>query len=322
MKYSNIFLFLLIAISLFSIGSCADKKSANESTILNDSTKTGNTKTQSVDISDVNYAMGVLTALSLRDQLGAAESDINAEEISKTTLAFLKGELSEAKTKELSEFSEKEAKRLMELKKSGKPGKMDPKMNLVAGLVFGTNMKRNGINKDKYNKDEFTKGITETIAGKAKFDLNSAQNILQQYFQQAIEASAAKNAADGKKFLEENLKKNPNLKTTASGIQYEILKAGSGEKPKATDKVTTHYRGTLIDGTEFDSSFKRGAPTDFPVNGVIKGWIEILQLMPKGSKWKVYIPSDLAYGPQGSQSGIGPNETLIFELELLKINGK
>jgi FKBP-type peptidyl-prolyl cis-trans isomerase FklB len=321
MKYSFIFLFFLTGIGLISTSSCTEKKSANESTILNDSTKTGNTKTQSVDIADVNYAMGLLTALSLRDQLGAAESDINAEEISKTTLAFLNGELSEAKTKELTEFSEKESKRLMELKQSGKPGKMDPKMNLVAGLIFGTNMKKNGINKDKYIKEEFKKGIIETISGKAKFDLNSAQNILQQYFQQAIEATAAKNAADGKKFLEENLKKNPNLKTTASGIQYEILKAGSGEKPKATDQVTTHYRGTFIDGSEFDSSFKRGTPADFPVSGVIKGWIEILQLMPKGSKWKVYIPSNLAYGEQGPPN-IGPNQTLIFELELLKINGK
>jgi FKBP-type peptidyl-prolyl cis-trans isomerase FklB len=321
MKYSFIFLFFLTGVGLISTSSCTEKKSTNESTILNDSTKTGNTKTQSVDIVDVNYAMGLLTALSLRDQLGAAESDINAEEISKTTLAFLNGELSEAKTKELTEFSEKESKRLMELKQSGKTGKMDPKMNLVAGLIFGTSMKKNGITKDKYNKDEFKKGITETITGKAKFDLNSAQNILQQYFQQAIEATAAKNAADGKKFLEENLKKNPNLKTTASGIQYEILKAGSGEKPKATDQVTTHYRGTLIDGSEFDSSFKRGTPADFPVNGVIKGWIEILQLMPKGSKWKVYIPSNLAYGEQGPPN-IGPNQTLIFELELLKINGK
>ena len=237
-------------------------------------------------------------------------------------LTYLNGEISEEKIKELSDFSKNEANRLMELKKLGKPGKMDPKMNTVAGVIFGTNLKMSGITKEKFNKAEFLKGINEAIAGNSKFDLNSAQITIQQYVQQSTASAAGKNAEDGKKFLEENLKKNPKLKTTASGIQYEVLKAGSGEKPKATDKVLTHYHGTHIDGTVFDSSVDRGEPIEFPLNGVIKGWTEILQLMPKGSKWKVYIPSDLAYGAQGSQGGIGQNETLIFEIELLKVNGK
>lgn len=321
MKISQSLALALLISGSLSIGSCGDgKKSASESTILNDSTN--NVKqSQTLSADDVNYASGVIATLSLKEQLGVADSDINAEEIAKSALAFMNGEISEAKTKELSDFSKNEASRLMELKKSGKQGKMDSKMNTVVGLFFGTNLKMSGITKEKFNKAEFTKGITDAIAGNAKYNLQTAQATIQQYVQQTIAASAGKNAEDGKKFLAENLKKNPNLKTTASGIQYEILKAGSGEKPKATDQVTTHYRGTLIDGSEFDSSFKRGTPADFPINGVIKGWTEILQLMPKGSKWKVYIPSNLAYGEQGPPN-IGPNQTLIFEIELLKINGK
>ena len=108
--------------------------------------------------------------------------------------------------------------------------------------------------------------------------------------------------------------------TTGSGLQYEILNEGTGDKPQITDEVTVHYTGTLIDGTVFDSSVERGEPASFPVNGVIPGWIEALQLMPTGSKWKLYIPSELAYGPRGAGRMIGPNETLIFEVELISIN--
>jgi FKBP-type peptidyl-prolyl cis-trans isomerase FklB len=121
--------------------------------------------------------------------------------------------------------------------------------------------------------------------------------------------------------LIDNKKKNKKIKTTASGIQYLIIKKGKGPKPGPKDKVLTHYHGTHIDGSVFDSSVDRGEPIEFPLNAVIAGWTEILQLMPKGSKWKVFIPSELAYGEQGSQGGIGPNETLIFEIELIKING-
>ena len=117
----------------------------------------------------------------------------------------------------------------------------------------------------------------------------------------------------------DNKKKNKKLKTTASGIQYLVIKKGKGPKPGPEDKVLTHYHGTHIDGSVFDSSVDRGEPIEFPLNAVIAGWTEILQLMPKGSKWKVFIPSELAYGEQGSQGGIGPNETLIFEIELLSI---
>lgn len=118
--------------------------------------------------------------------------------------------------------------------------------------------------------------------------------------------------------MEENAK-NPNVKTTESGLQYEIIKEGDGATPSADDKVIAHYEGTLIDGTKFDSSYDRGEPATFPVNGVIKGWQEALQMMKEGGKWRVVIPGSLAYGPQGAGDKIGPNETLVFTIELIAI---
>lgn len=137
--------------------------------------------------------------------------------------------------------------------------------------------------------------------------------------QQESEVAGKKNAELGEKFLAENKKKD-GVKTLPSGLQYKILKAGKGAKPKATEQVVAHYRGTLIDGTEFDSSIKRGEPATFPLNRVIPGWTEALQLMPLGSKWELYIPSHLAYGKQAPPgSPIGPDSVLIFEVELLDI---
>src|SRR6478735_2987903 len=124
-----------------------------------------------------------------------------------------------------------------------------------------------------------------------------------------------KNKTDGTKFLEDN-KKKPGVKTTASGLQYKVEKEGTGAPPKPTDMVTVNYRGTLIDGTEFDSSYKRGQPATFPVNGVIKGWTEALQLMKQGAKYQLFIPSTLAYGERAMGPDIGPNSTLIFDVEL------
>ena len=132
------------------------------------------------------------------------------------------------------------------------------------------------------------------------------------------ETAAEKNLREGKAFLEENAKKE-GVTVTNSGLQYTILKNGSGPVPHSSDQVRVHYRGTLIDGKEFDSSFKRGQPATFGVTGVIKGWIEALQIMAVGSKWKLFIPSDLAYGEKGQKPDIGPNCVLIFEIELLGI---
>ena len=134
----------------------------------------------------------------------------------------------------------------------------------------------------------------------------------------ASKEAAEKNKAEGEKFLAENKTKD-GVKTTASGLQYKVLKEGSGASPKETDTVVTNYRGTLIDGTEFDSSYKRNEPASFPVNRVIKGWTEALQLMKPGAKYQLFIPSSLAYGERGAGQLIGPNATLIFEVELLSI---
>ena len=131
----------------------------------------------------------------------------------------------------------------------------------------------------------------------------------------ATKEAAEKNTKEGEKFLAEN-KAKPGVKTTASGLQYKVEKEGSGAAPKETDTVVVNYRGTLIDGTEFDSSYKRGEPATFPVNRVIKGWTEALQLMKPGAKYQLFIPSNLAYGPGGAGGDIGPNATLIFEVEL------
>ena len=122
----------------------------------------------------------------------------------------------------------------------------------------------------------------------------------------------------GEKFLAEN-KTKPGVKTLDDGIQYKIIKEGTGKKPTAESSVVAHYRGTLIDGTEFDSSYKRGEPATFPLNGVIKGWQEVLPMMADGSEWQVYIPSELAYGSRGAGANIGPNETLIFDIELIDV---
>jgi FKBP-type peptidyl-prolyl cis-trans isomerase FklB len=127
------------------------------------------------------------------------------------------------------------------------------------------------------------------------------------------------NAVAGKKFLAENGKR-AEVTTTASGLQYEVLTAGTGAKPVATDSVTVHYEGKLIDGTMFDSSVERGEPATFGVTQVIPGWVEALQLMQEGAKWRLYIPSNLAYGANGAGNVIGPNATLIFDVELIKVN--
>jgi len=130
-----------------------------------------------------------------------------------------------------------------------------------------------------------------------------------------------KNKKEGEIFLEAN-KKKEGVQTLPSGLQYKVLKAGAGKKPTATDTVTVHYRGTLIDGKEFDSSYQRGKPVTFPVNGVIPGWTEALPLMEEGAKWELFIPSNLAYGERGAGRDIGPNATLIFEVELISIEEK
>lgn len=140
----------------------------------------------------------------------------------------------------------------------------------------------------------------------------------QQSAMQARQGNADENLKKSEAFLAENAKKE-GVKTTASGLQYKVIKEGKGASPKPTDVVSVHYKGTLPDGTEFDSSYKRGEPAQFPVNGVIPGWTEALQLMKPGAKYELYIPPQLAYGPNGAGQAIGPNQALVFEVELLEV---
>ncbi len=160
-----------------------------------------------------------------------------------------------------------------------------------------------------------------SVASKAeesKMTEEEANVLVQAYFQSATERKGQANLEEGNAFLEEN-KAREGVVTTASGLQYEVLTEGTGPKPTAQDKVRVHYHGTLTDGTVFDSSVDRGEPATFGVSQVIPGWTEALQLMPVGSKWKVYIPSALGYGPRGAGGDIGPNAVLIFDVELLEI---
>ncbi len=182
---------------------------------------------------------------------------------------------------------------------------------------------------DTLSHDAYSRGFLNEFAyGKSYFDETSADVYLRKAYQEIKDKKeeitnklVGINLEKGQKFLEEN-KANPGIKTTESGLQYEVIEEGKGNKPGLTDRVKCHYKGTLIDGTQFDSSYDRGEPTAFGVNGVIKGWTEALQLMPVGSKWKLYIPANLAYGTRGSQPTIGPNEALIFEIELIDIETK
>ena len=160
--------------------------------------------------------------------------------------------------------------------------------------------------------------MTETASRLSPAETQTIVADFQKKRQEEIQKAGEKNLKDGKDFLAAN-KKKKGVVTLPSGLQYKIIKSAKGDKPTATDSVVAHYRGTLINGKEFDSSITRGEPATFPVAGVIPGWQEVLPLMPVGSKWQVFIPSELAYGARGPGGLIGPNETLIFEIELLKI---
>ncbi len=165
-------------------------------------------------------------------------------------------------------------------------------------------------------------GFQDAIDGKEPRvnpdEINEAFQVIQQQLKDMEASHAEEHAAEGNAFLEQNATRE-GVTVTESGLQYEVITDGTGEKPSASSTVSTHYRGSLINGTEFDSSYSRNEPTEFPVNGVIAGWTEALQLMAVGAKWKLFIPYQLAYGDQGAGGAIGPYQTLIFELELLAI---
>jgi FKBP-type peptidyl-prolyl cis-trans isomerase FklB len=183
---------------------------------------------------------------------------------------------------------------------------------------IGENIKSQFPNIDLKN---FESGIQDVLSDKKepKIEGQDAQKVIQEYFTKQQEKASEGKIEEGKAFLAENGTRKEVI-TLESGLQYEILNSADGPKPTLNDQVTTHYHGTLLDGTIFDSSVDRGQPATFPVSGVIKGWTEALQLMSVGSKWRLFVPYDLAYGEKGASAQIGPYSTLIFDVELLKIN--
>lgn len=197
------------------------------------------------------------------------------------------------------------------------------KASYAIGLELGTSLKKGKMD---VSTDKLLKGLKDGMSGEkplltedqVKETMTALQKEMMDKQAAAAKEEGAKNLAAGEKFLAENKKKD-GVKTTASGLQYKVLKEGTGDAPKETDMVVTNYKGTTLDGTEFDSSYKRNEPTTFPVNRVIKGWTEALLMMKPGSKYQLFIPANLAYGERGVGKDIGPNSTLIFEVELVGI---
>lgn len=197
------------------------------------------------------------------------------------------------------------------------------KLGYSVGYVTGMNMKQDGL---EVSAEQLSRGIRDGYLGKKgamseeeiKGALDEYQKILMAKQVDAMKQLADKNKKEGDTYLAAN-KKKEGVVTTASGLQYKVIAAGTGKQPKETDSVKVHYRGTLLDGAEFDSSIKRGEPAVFPVNGVIAGWKEVLLLMKEGAKWQVAIPSELAYGERGAAQVIGPNQVLLFDVELIQI---
>ena len=191
------------------------------------------------------------------------------------------------------------------------------KFSYGLGMGIGQNLLSMGV--DKLSFDDFVMGVSDVLAGnKPGMSHTEAQKIVSEHFQKLAEAEFAEIKKSGEEFLAANAKKE-GVVVLPSGLQYEVIVAGSGKKPGATDRVECHYEGTLIDGTVFDSSIKRGETATFGVNQVIKGWVEALQLMQEGAKWRLFIPYDLAYGEHGAGEMIPPYSALVFEVELIKV---
>ena len=201
------------------------------------------------------------------------------------------------------------------------------RISYALGLSMGNNFKASGI--ETLDVADFSAGVAAVFNGEQpKMSYDEAKAEIQKFFtameerqREAAAAIAKVNSEAGEAFLKENGTRE-GVKTTESGLQYEVLEEGNGAMPKAGDDVTVHYTGTLIDGTVFDSSVERGAPATFGVTQVIPGWVEALQMMKEGAKWRLFIPSNLAYGPNGAGGIIGPNATLIFDVELIKVISK
>ncbi len=193
------------------------------------------------------------------------------------------------------------------------------KISYALGLGIGQQLK--SMNIDNFSIEDFSQSIADVMSDKEpKMSAREAQTMLNEYFENKAKQDAEKQIAEGKVFLENNAKRE-GVVTTKSGLQYEVLTEGTGNSPKATDKVRCHYEGSLIDGSVFDSSYQRGEPADFGLNQVIAGWTEGVQLMKEGAKYRFYIPYLLGYGERGAGSQIPPYSTLIFDVELIKVLG-
>lgn len=193
------------------------------------------------------------------------------------------------------------------------------KISYALGLGIGQQLK--SMNIDNFSIEDFSQSIADVMSDKEpKMSAREAQTMLNEYFENKAKQDAEKQIAEGKVFLENNAKRE-GVATTKSGLQYEVLTEGTGNSPKATDKVRCHYEGSLIDGSVFDSSYQRGEPADFGLNQVIAGWTEGVQLMKEGAKYRFYIPYLLGYGERGAGSQIPPYSTLIFDVELIKVLG-
>ncbi len=200
------------------------------------------------------------------------------------------------------------------------------KVSYALGMSIGLNVHRQAVDIDP---NLVARGLKDALSGskmlltedEARAAITEQQAEIRKHQQEKMEAAGEQNRKEGVAFLAAN-KTKEGVVTLPSGLQYKVLKEGTGPKPASTDTVVCNYRGTLINGTEFDSSYKRGEPTTFPVSGVIKGWTEALQLMPVGSKWQLFIPADMAYAERGAGNDIGPNATLVFEVELVSIKDR
>ena len=208
----------------------------------------------------------------------------------------------------------------------GGPKNQKDKVSYIIGMDIGTNLKKQSV---EINPEILLRGIKDGLSGnkplmtdqEMKDTIAAFQKEMQAKQEEVNKKMGDKNKKEGETFLAEN-KKKEGVVSLASGLQYKVIKKGNGKKPKSNDTVTTHYRGTLINGTEFDSSYRRNQSVSFPVNGVIAGWTEALQLMEEGAKWQLFIPSALAYGEKGAGPQIGPHATLIFEVELISVQEK
>jgi FKBP-type peptidyl-prolyl cis-trans isomerase len=280
------------------------------------------------DKDKVSYSIGLNIGFNIKQQ----KLEINAEALAAGVRDATSGKkplLTEnevrdvltAWNKQVSSKQKPEGETKKELERfagSGPLKDLKDKASYSLGLNIGFTFKKQNLG---LNIDMSIGGIKDAIVGMPRMTEAETKETMMAFekdMQTKQEAAGQKNKAEGEKFLAENKTKD-GVKTTASGLQYKILKEGTGAQPKANDTVTVNYRGTLIDGTEFDSSYKRGQPASFPVGGVIKGWTEALQLMKTGSKYQLFIPANLAYGERGAGRDIAPNSTLIFEVELLDV---